>query len=57
VDAQFIPPTECLAFSLHLPGEADLPHIWPDPLPVVVDTIRTYSNAELLGENLPDLKA
>ena len=55
VDAQFIPPTERLAFSLRLPGEVDLPDIRPDPLPVVVDTIRAYDNAELLGENLPDL--
>ena len=56
VDAQFIPPTERLAFSVRLPGEADLPDIRPDPLPVVVETIRTFTDAVRLGENLPDLK-
>jgi transglutaminase-like putative cysteine protease len=55
IDAQFVPPVEQLAFSVRLAGEADLPGILPDPLPVVVDTIRTYSSADRLGENLPDL--
>jgi len=56
IDAQFIPPTERLAFSVRLLGEADLPDVWPDPLPVVVNTIRSHNNAGILGENLPDLK-
>ena len=56
VDAQFIPPTEQLAFSVRLPGEADLPGIWPDPMPVVVNTIRAYQDAKVLGAHLPDLK-
>ena len=56
VDAQFTPPTERLAFPIRLPGEADLPDIRPDPLPVVVDTIRAYTDAAVLGEHLPDLK-
>jgi hypothetical protein len=56
VDAQFMPPAERLAFSVRLPGEVDLPDIRPDPLPVVVETIRTYTDAVRLGENLPDLK-
>jgi len=55
VDAQFIPPAEQLAFTVRLAGEADLPEIWPDPLPVVVETIRAHTRADVLGENLPDL--
>ena len=55
VDAQFVPPMERLAFSTRLAGEADLPEIWPDPLPVVVETIRAHTRADRLGENLPDL--
>ena len=55
IDAQFIPPVEQLAFSPRLPGEADLPGILPDPLPLVVNTIRAYSSADRLAENLPDL--
>ena len=56
VDAQFTPPTERLAFPIRLPGEADLPAIRPDPLPMVVETIRAYADAAVLGENLPDQK-
>ena len=55
IDAQFIPPDERLAFSPQLPGEADLPEIHPDPLPIVVQTLRAHTSALTLGENLPDL--
>jgi transglutaminase-like putative cysteine protease len=57
IDAQFVPPVEQLAFSVRLAGEADLPGILPDPLPIVVDTIRAYSSADRLSEHLPDLAA
>jgi transglutaminase-like putative cysteine protease len=56
IDAQFTPPHERLAFSLRLPGEALLPDIRPDPLPLVVETIRAHADAVLLGEGLPDLE-
>ena len=36
VEAQFCPPLEKLAFPITYPGEADLPEIWSEPLPVVV---------------------
>jgi transglutaminase-like putative cysteine protease len=55
VDAQFVPPREQLAFAAKLPGEADLPEVWPDPLPVVVQALRAYARADVLGENLPDV--
>lgn len=55
VDAQFTPPVERLAFSLHHPGEFDLPGVWPDPLPVVVDTLRCHTSADELYDHLPDL--
>jgi transglutaminase-like putative cysteine protease len=55
VNAQFEPPNERLAFVLTQKGEATLPEIWPEPLPVVVETISTYDNAIALGENLPDV--
>jgi len=55
VNAQFTPPVEQLAFPIVLPGEADLPEIWPDPLPVVVEALRSYATAEALWENLPDV--
>jgi transglutaminase-like putative cysteine protease len=56
VDAQFAPPAERLAFLPRLPGETNVQGIWPDPLPLVVSTLRAYDNAQLLGENLPDLE-
>ena len=34
--SDFTPPVEALAYAPQLPGEADLPEIWPDPLPVVL---------------------
>ncbi|MBI4263943.1 MAG: transglutaminase family protein [Acidobacteria bacterium] len=55
VDAQFDPPIERLAFRLTLPGEADLPEIWPEPLDVVVEALTTHASAESLGKNLPDV--
>lgn len=55
VNAQFTPPVEQLAFPISLPGEANLPEIWADPLPVVVEALRTHENADTLWEELPDV--
>lgn len=55
IDAQFIPPQEQLAFPLAWQGEADLPEIWPEPLPVVVESLRTHATYDALAANLPDV--
>jgi transglutaminase-like putative cysteine protease len=55
IDAQFVPPVERLAFAATLPGEADLPGIWADPIPVVLEALRSYSDADVLGDHLPDV--
>jgi transglutaminase-like putative cysteine protease len=55
IDAQFSPPAERLAYAATRPGEADLPEIWPDPLPIVVETIQRHTDARQLGEALPDV--
>jgi transglutaminase-like putative cysteine protease len=55
VDAQFTPPTERLAFAIDLPGEADLPDLYAEPLAAVVDTLRRYENASTVAANLPDI--
>jgi transglutaminase-like putative cysteine protease len=55
VNARFTPPVEQLAFPISLPGEADLPEIWADPLPVVVEALRTHESADTLWEELPDV--
>lgn len=55
VNAQFDPPIERLAFSLTAAGEADLPEIWAEPLPIVVNALRRYQNATELAKALPDV--
>lgn len=55
VEAEFSPPVEKLAFQVVHPGEADLPEIWPEPLPVVVETLLKCENIEQVNENLPDV--
>lgn len=54
VDAQFCPPQERLAFHLNFPEEKDFPEILPQPLPIVVKALRTYSTWDKLYRNLPD---
>ena len=55
VDARFTPPIEQLAFDIKLRDEADLPEIWPDPLPVVVKVLEKYTGYQDVFENLPDI--
>lgn len=55
VTATFQPPVERLAFTLTIKGEADLPEIWPEPLPIVIETIERYPTCQAVAENLPDL--
>lgn len=55
IDAQFSPPQEQLAFPIVHPGEADLPEIWPDPLPNVVEALKAHNTAGALWECLPDI--
>jgi transglutaminase-like putative cysteine protease len=55
VDTRFTPPIERIAFHPTLPGEADLPEIWPDPLPSVVEALRAHKTWDALWANLPDI--
>jgi len=55
VNAQFVPPVEQLAFAIKIAGEVDLPQIWPDPLPTVVEALTVHSDAAELWKDLPDL--
>ena len=54
VNAQFRPPEERLAFNLNFPEERNFPEILPDPFPVVVNALRTYSTWDQMYQNLPD---
>ena len=53
--AQFDPPAEQLAFTVKLKGEADLPEIWPEPLPIIVNTLSKYKKYEDILSDLPDI--
>ena len=55
VTAEFVPPVEQLAFAIREADERDLPDIWPEPLPVVVESLRTCRDVVELGNNLPDI--
>ncbi len=55
VNAYFAPPVEYPAFSIKYEGEVDFSEIWADPLPVVVDALRSYKTRKALWSNLPDI--
>jgi hypothetical protein len=54
VDAQFTPPAERLACTMS-EGEADVPGVWADPLPIVVEKLRGHATVDTLKTDLPDL--
>lgn len=55
IAAAFSPPMEKLAFSLRDPNERDLPEIWPEPLPIVVQVLERFSTYDQVLANLPDI--
>jgi hypothetical protein len=55
VDAQFCPPAEQLAWPVDLEGEANFPHIWPEPLPAVVNCLKDHEGWAEVESHLPDL--
>jgi transglutaminase-like putative cysteine protease len=56
VDAQFVPPREALAFPVNSPEERDLPEIWAEPLPIIVDALERYATYDQVLANLPDVE-
>ena len=56
VNAQFTPPVEQLAFPIQMKGEADLPEIWADPLPVVINVLQSYKTSDEVNQHLPDIQ-
>lgn len=56
VSAQFTPPVEQLAFALQLPQECDFPEIWPDPLPVVIESLSSAGSVEEFFNHYPDIE-
>ncbi len=56
VSAEFCPPVEKLAFSIVTQGEADLPEIWAEPLPVVTEVLINSKTYQEVADNLPDIE-
>lgn len=56
VAAEFCPPTEKLAFPIATHGEADLPEIWAEPLPLVIQTLKQCKSVQEVASNLPDIE-
>lgn len=56
VNAQFTPPEECLAFSITDKSEIDLPEIWGDPLPSVIEVLQRHKTVDEVYNNLPDIQ-
>jgi transglutaminase-like putative cysteine protease len=54
--AEFCPPIEKLAFPIATQGEADLPGIWAEPLPIVIQTLSKYKTVQEVANNLPDVE-
>lgn len=55
VEARFCPPLERLAFRINDCQEADLPEIWPEPLPLVVKVLTECATVAAVHGNLPDV--
>lgn len=56
VNAQFSPPNELLAFTIKERQERDLPEIWAEPLPIVVEVLEGYQTYDEVLANLPDIE-
>jgi len=55
VSAEFTPPVERLAFPVISAQEMDLPGIWPEPLPVIVEVLTRCKTVEEVHADLPDV--
>jgi hypothetical protein len=56
VFADFAPPIEKLPFSIVTQGEADLPEIWAEPLPIVTEVLTRSKTYQEVADNLPDIE-
>lgn len=55
-DAAFTPPVEVLPYRAAAPGEAELPEIWAEPLPAIVDVLTRYTDITDVRKHLPDIE-
>lgn len=57
VEAAFCPPIERLAYSPTAPGECDVPGLFTDPLPEIVDVLTRCGTADEVLCALPDVSS
>ncbi len=55
-DAAFTPPVEVLPYRAKTAGEAELPEIWDEPLPAIVDALTRYADIGQVRRHLPDIE-
>ena len=55
INSQFTQPLEKLAFPTTGFDELIFPHIWPEPLPVIIDVLEKSNTWSDVIHNLPDL--
>jgi transglutaminase-like putative cysteine protease len=56
VHAEFTPPIERLAFPIQFAGEKNLPEIYAEPLPEVVQALCSHKTWDAVLANLPDVE-
>ncbi|WP_124948530.1 transglutaminase-like domain-containing protein [Sulfuriferula thiophila] len=56
VTAEFMPPTEKLAFPIVSTEECDFTEIWAEPLTVVIKALTENATVEQVFEHLPDME-
>lgn len=56
VTAEFMPPTEKLAFQIVSTEECDFTEIWAEPLTVVIKALTENATVEQVFEHLPDME-
>jgi hypothetical protein len=56
IEATFTPPTEKLAFTVTVEGEADLTEISSAPLTQVLRVLTSCADFQQVAENLPDIE-
>ena len=55
VSAEFTPPNEQLAYPIVSDGEADLPGIYAEPLPAIIELLSSCNTYDEVASNLPDI--
>lgn len=56
IAARFCPPKEELAFQIIMEGEVNLPEIYAEPLPMIIDALELNKTCQDVYENLPDIE-